>query len=377
MDEVPIGNMWRRAPCIGCGEVVKRARDAHAFMIGTRSGSWTAALGPRAGRIFADTTEFPTDEPVLMLGVTQISCGPRALRNLKAGAVELPTSLPLVLADAMHPDDPALNLQIPTPANTCPFCEEFERDPSEEDIFPKWLLKELVAKGARFKNGNLWSPKPVGPVTYACQDCNNTWMSTLENDAKPVIRKLIYEACDLTAAEQEILAEWATMKAILIDSGSKNPVVPRGFGRDLKIQRTPHDGVQIWIAAFHDLQPLLAALPRLIYASQDSEDPNRIIAYCVTIVVFRLIVQILIPFYPGCPARPNNFNGCVIPVWPNPEDASWPPRHYFDREALDALAVRIYDNREPLITTVTLRETPIGPPGDTVAQADRGRLEDP
>ena len=377
MAEVAMGNMWRRAPCIGCGETVKRARDAYAFMIGTRSGRWTAVLGPSAGRIFADTTEFPPQEPVFWLGVTHIACAPRARWNLKTGVVELPEDLPRVVADAMNPDHPALNLEMPTLKNTCPFCEEFERDPSEEDIFPKWLLKELMAKGARFKNGDFWSTKPVGPVTYACRDCNNTWMSMLENDAQQVLRRLMYEAFDLSVSEQETVARWAAMKAILIDAGSDHPVVPRGFGRDFKIARSPHEGVHVWISAFNDARPFLAVLPRLIYASQDGENPDQIIAYCVTIVAFRIIAQVLIPFSPGDLAPLESFNRSVVPVWPNAEETQWPPPYSFDREALQALAVRIYDNREPVVTTVTLYETTVSPSGDPAPGGGESEADGP
>jgi hypothetical protein len=33
MTEFPIGNTWRRAPCLGCGQIVKRARDSYATCI--------------------------------------------------------------------------------------------------------------------------------------------------------------------------------------------------------------------------------------------------------------------------------------------------------------------------------------------------------
>lgn len=260
MTEFPIGNAWRRAPCLGCGQIVKRARDSYATMIGTSSGTWIAALGPRAGRIYADTEEWPTEEPIFFFGVTHMDCGPRARLNLKTRSVQLPSPLPRVMVEEMHRDDPELNLQIPTPANTCPFCDEQEKDPSDEDIFPKWLLRELVKRGAQFKIGGHWSSKPIGPMTYACRDCNNTWMSTLEKDAQPTLLKLIDNAFDLSTGEQETVALWATMKAILVDTMSDSPVIPRGFGRDLKILRTPHEGVQVWIAAFNDAEPCLAAM---------------------------------------------------------------------------------------------------------------------
>jgi len=362
MTGLPIANEWRRASCLGCGSIVKRARDAHSIMVGTRDGSWLAVLGVAAGRGYGDSEVPPPGVQVYELGVCHAACWPLALRSLRTQSVSLPEALPAILAEEIDPASPMLNLMAPVAQDTCPFCEEFVKDPSKEDIFPQWLIKELIAAGARVKIGGLWSTKPVGPTTYACRDCNNTWMSTLEQDARPLLERMFFEAT-LNGEDRLILAKWATMKAFLADASRDRPVIPRGFARDLKTTKLPHEGIQVWAGAFHDTTNFLTALQWDIYAEEGSEDPNLVIATCVTLIVYRVVLQVSIPFYREMRTTPEDFNNSVLAIWPGgKDDVHWPPPYYFDNESVNAVVTRIYDNREPVVSNVTLNSTRIVAP---------------
>lgn len=69
----------------------------------------------------------------------------------------------------------------------------------------------------------------------------------------------------------------------------------------------------------------------------------------------KVAFQILIPFLDGDLAPLEDFHGSVVPIRPpaNPI-LDWPPRYQFDATSIQALAVRINDNRENLTIEVNL-----------------------
>jgi hypothetical protein len=74
-------------------------------------------------------------------------------------------------------------------------------------------------------------------------------------------------------------------------------------------------------------------------------------------LIVRIVFQVFIPFADGTLAPLETFNGSVVQLWPRQSPTlDWPPRYQFDGHSVNALAVRIYDNREPVITEVTLKE---------------------
>jgi hypothetical protein len=100
---------------------------------------------------------------------------------------------------------------------------------SEEHIIPKWLLKELdlsakdMARGSHLTlSGIAKSERTHSVMTHTnaaiCQDCNNGWMSRLENSAKDLIIGLMNmdtEAFGSLPGNSEILAKWTFKTAIV------------------------------------------------------------------------------------------------------------------------------------------------------------------
>ncbi|MGW1450169.1 hypothetical protein ACWCO3_18060 [Micromonospora sp. NPDC002411] len=228
---------------------------------------------------------------------------------------------------------------------------------TEEDIFPRWLLRELQKRG--YKDARSGGIKPItGPKTPVCADCNNGWMSVVENDARQLILSLVDFARPITPREQQTLALWATLKALVIDSASTR-LTPRGFGHDLKIKREPHQGIYVWIAAYADPNEPLKVAPWIIHAEKSDE----VIATCLTFTVVKVAFQVLVPHSPGDLSPLEDFMGSVEQIWPpRSEDMTWPPPYRFDRHSLPALASRVYDNREPVRMEVTLHRTLVTPP---------------
>jgi hypothetical protein len=142
------------------------------------------------------------------------------------------------------------------------------------------------------------------------------------------------------------------------DTASETPVVPRGFGHDLNIHRQPHRGMYVWIAAYTDTNALVV-IPRLIFSGDRDEGTSEdtVIGWCITFSIVRIVFQVFIPFADGTLAPLETFNDSVVQLWQRQSSTlDWPPRYQFDNESVQALAARIYDNREPVITEVTLME---------------------
>jgi len=116
-------------------------------------------------------------------------------------------------------------------SKTCIFCNGNGRK-SKEHLWPVWMQEHLPLIG---NGGNIsqietfrWkeqtgTKRQVRPghlttkkLRVVCQVCNNGWMSELESEVKPIlIRILNREAIDLFARDQQILARWIAVKAII------------------------------------------------------------------------------------------------------------------------------------------------------------------
>lgn len=347
---------WRKLPCLGCAAPGRRHRDPWVEIGGTRTGSWLIVVGVEPYKMMGDPFPPPGDETLFILGVSHRECLPRAVQMLRTRKAHIAATLPELLLDEIEGEDDSLRPDRPATPGTCPFCQALAVPMTDEDIIPRWLLRELADRG--YQDAPSGGARQIrGPKTPVCADCNNGWMSVLENDAKKVIVSLCDYARDVTRDEQRTLAAWATLKAMVIDSGTTR-LVPRGFGHDLKMRREPHGATRVWIAAYADVHEPVKIIPWVILA-EDSDDA---IALCITFTMIRVAVQVLIPFVEGTLAPLEDFMESVAAIWPLTNSAiSWPPPYRFDSNSLLALARRVYDNREPVQMEVTLHRTVIAP----------------
>ncbi|MEV4335496.1 hypothetical protein [Streptomyces sp. NPDC049590] len=177
-------------------------------------------------------------------------------------------------------------------------------------------------------------------------------MSTLENDVKDILLPMFFQVRSLDEHAQHRLALWAAKMAVLMDAVSGN-VVPHGVGQGLEIHRQPHHGVRVWIAAYHDPNPL-ALISRPIYMPGEGRQ-HELLGLCVTFSIVKVAFQVLIPFFEGDFAPLEDFYGSVLQIWPPASPLlDWPPPFRFDHTSLQALAARINDNRESVTMEVNL-----------------------
>ncbi|WP_157744340.1 hypothetical protein [Micromonospora viridifaciens] len=314
----------------------------------------------KAYTMWADPLPPPENEKLFLLGVSHMKCLGKARICLREGRVQLSEEMPELSIKDLGAEDVDLRPDLPATEGTCPFCQAPNTPMTEEDIFPRWLLRELQKRG--YKDGRSGGVKPItGPKTPVCADCNNGWMSVVENDAKDLILSLVDHARPITPSEQQTLALWATLKALVIDSATTR-LAPRGFGHDLKIKREPHSGTYVWIAAYADHNEPLKVMPWIIYV-KESDD---VLAICLTFTIVRVALQVLIPYLEGDLSPLEDFMGSVEQIWPaRNQNITWPPPYRFDRHSLPALACRVYDNREPVRMEVTLHRTLVAPPSQS------------
>ena len=116
---------------------------------------------------------------------------------------------------------------------TCIFCNG--RVDSNEDIWPKWVLRLLKKshdervpmRAQRYKEQpKEWPTKDSAlKIGNVCQECNNGWMSRLEDQVKPILSPMILgKPVIVTPSQQERVTAWLTKCAMMFDSIDKGEV---------------------------------------------------------------------------------------------------------------------------------------------------------
>jgi hypothetical protein len=294
--------------------------------------------------VATDSRSIPASG-IVSLGLVHHDCVDTAFRRLMAGQVRLAPSLGEVTVS--HPDElPPIHL--PPGPDDCLFCDRLDGARlTDEHVWSEWFQKALFARGARFPSyGRGKETSPLGPTVRVCTDCNNQWMSVLENDAKPLILDMWRRPMTLDPSEQEVLAAWATKTAIVLDA-MDGPTIPHYFGHDLRVNRRPFAGVWVWATMVAGPPPnkLAAWLPPLRLAAkgqQPPEDPNGV---CVTFTVHRVAFQVLLTFHGGRfdAALRHDVASQLTPLWPPDGTTRAWPSGGFNLEALEDVAERFAD----------------------------------
>jgi hypothetical protein len=121
----------------------------------------------------------------------------------------------------------------------CKGCgNEIRNGMSREHVLPQWLHKHVQVAGQNLDHrvADMAGIRPLRRhglksfvVKVVCASCNNTWMSALETEAKPVLLPLIEgkrRVEDLSDEEASTLARWTFKTAFMILSVQSNHAVP-------------------------------------------------------------------------------------------------------------------------------------------------------
>jgi hypothetical protein len=216
---------------------------------------------------------------------------------------------------------------------------------SREHIFPSWLNDLIVVDGADAHqflvlSGELAQQRSYRARTVAsqtarvvCTACNNGWMSSLEQSAKPVIGPMIVNSkTNLGSGQQLLIARWAIKTAMVAESAQYGE---NSFTQDEREVIRAGIGIPI--------------RPRVNLAAYDMSQPNatrytrgegvvnrdgKLFAdfYAHSIQIGHLVLSVR--GTPTFDATENKSLGQVarprlmeIPVWPPVEVCEWPPNH--------------------------------------------------
>src|SRR5215472_14798711 len=106
---------------------------------------------------------------------------------------------------------------------TCIFCGQ-RKPGSREHVIPRWIRERLdIQADVRIEvNSALakkWPNLYVKLDRTVCANCNNGWMSDLEEQVKPCLGPMLVNehSVNLDAEQQRDLARWALIKILLLE----------------------------------------------------------------------------------------------------------------------------------------------------------------
>ena len=204
--------------------------------------------------------------------------------------------------------------------------------------------------GADVENNRINITVPV------CRSCNNTWLSQLENDTKPLLISITDAALrgipplSLTPADQRVLATWAVKTAYLIDAYQR-PIIPRGFIHELALQRVVNDWTWVYLAGYTADTAARAERRSRDFRLRDGEptknSPN---GFVVTFAILNILFQVVGHFNGGDTELQDSrhqYDACLFRIWPASATAlPWPPALGFSRKSWDDLVASITNASE-------------------------------
>ena len=225
---------------------------------------------------------------------------------------------------------------------SCIFCGNFAR--TREDAWPLWLMRKFPKKSTGMMEGQIggkaFAPwhliSPELKVKFICKDCNNGWMSRLENQVKPILEPLLKEDNILISSQQQsILSAWAVKTTMVLEAiyNSKFwfylPVERRSLMETLH----PPALTYVWIAKCVDPTGCYSSASRLTGSPNDLTSNKT--GYCSTIGFGPLVLQILTMRLPDSTpiksatiptSQDERWSQATICVWPiQMEKQKWPP----------------------------------------------------
>jgi hypothetical protein len=140
---------------------------------------------------------------------------------------------------------------------TCLFCTS-PGPLTKEHIFGEWLRKlGYDGEGTREIIVGTASQQPIlqrgGPFSkklkIACQPCNNVWMSSMEEAAKPLLIDMFNTtgSTRLDEAAQLVMARWAFKTVAVTCQVGRQRLFPGQHCREFHQADRPPAGAQVWI----------------------------------------------------------------------------------------------------------------------------------
>jgi hypothetical protein len=220
----------------------------------------------------------------------------------------------------------------------CAFCPSTAKM-SGEHVWSDWMNalfpgEKIFYNKTDRENERVWSGSELDwKVKVVCEDCNNTWMSNLEEQhAKPTMSDLIVGKVDIPIPQSRAnsIALFAFKTAVILEHMRRDiplrffPRIVRHRFREL-LEIPPN--VRMWMAGF---------LPRgkgrcmtLYYDAPVVDSPPLEFYVCnfgVGHFLFQVIAERKPPFLAVGPM--HGYEQLAVPFWPRvPHGFMWPPEH--------------------------------------------------
>jgi hypothetical protein len=267
------------------------------------------------------------------------------------------------------------HLRMSKAQKLCIFCGE--PGVTKEHVWPAWLLPYLPRDAVNHasltethhrthveREVHVHAGAPYsGRLRIVCRNCNNEWMSVLQNEAKPILLPLVLgEAHTLYRKHQKILAAWMAMFAMVAEFRSKTErriaisPVQRRYLMDL---RRPPAHWKIWIGYFereqlkgvyfHNVLPIHKRLGNEPTTANGYPLPN---TQTTSIVVGKLYAHMISAAGPGIVNRQRITTAPVVQLWPIAKSPlKWPRRPSLTDAEVEQLSMAFFRGAERRATT--------------------------
>lgn len=218
----------------------------------------------------------------------------------------------------------------------CLFCEEIAT--TKEHVWPRWILNLMQdRRPVRQKLGTRPEVTYKGDFTIrgVCSSCNNTWMSELETELKPILGPLLQDiSIQLDFEDQKKIAKWAFKTAIVLE-GTKPQSVERyfdsGLAPALKNRGAILGRTMIWIGRYIE-SGLFASAADITYNLNGQNLSGQ--ATVTTMVVGYVLLQVVSAVFPPdadnqniqIPLRTDQWDEIFYQIWPSTQIFVWPPK---------------------------------------------------
>lgn len=220
----------------------------------------------------------------------------------------------------------------------CLFCNNVAD--SKEHLWASWILERVKWAPIRHSIGN--SPvkilaTPELKVKSVCKQCNNGWMSALEQQNKPLMGCLMQDIyAPIDHSQQSSLTAWAMKTAMVLDSVNtrdRTLFYQKGECENLRVSSAIPPRTEIWIGRYSVRNTLGAFGTDLGIAMPEA--PKAATGCATTILAGHLAIQVLavhvLPEYKdqavgGIAPKPGRWNDLLTKVWPiGSQPIIWPP----------------------------------------------------
>jgi len=210
------------------------------------------------------------------------------------------------------------------------------------------IARTYAERGGR--NLGDWPTKEL-LVKRVCPDCNNGWMSRLENNAKPILESILDDKLGaLDAPAQCTLALWAVKTAMVLETidSSQTWFYSDDERRLMCVMQTIPPRTSVWIAkCIH--QPNVYSAAKHLYTLPGGEGAH---AFAVTMAFGSLAFQVVTIETPAevsanvivtYDVSDGPWDQTLVQIWPTSHTTQiWPPAYGLEGDlGLEALTERL------------------------------------